>query len=56
MKIYIKRKEKEEETKMNLWDAFTNHLDSIYFPGATDSLDKQTLAFEYENFKACYIP
>ena len=55
MKIYIKRKEKEEETKMNLWDAFTNHLDSIYFPGATDSLDKKTLAFEYENFKACYI-
>ena len=37
--------------KNNLWDAFKDHIDSIYFPGASELLDRQTLAFEFNNFQ-----
>lgn len=33
------------------WDSFVVHFDSLYFPGASELLDKQTVAFEYERFK-----
>ena len=36
--------------KLNLWDAFVNHLDSLYFSGASELLDNQTIAFEYDSF------
>jgi hypothetical protein len=42
------------EEKNNLWDAFIDYLENTYFPGASEVLDKQTIAFEYESFKACY--
>ena len=42
------------EEKNNLWEAFVNHLEQIYFPGASELLDRKTIAFEYEAFKACY--
>ena len=44
----------EEQVKTNIWDAFTDYLDSIYFPGASDILDTQTIAFEYDSFKNCF--
>ena len=42
------------EEKNNLWDAFIDYLENTYFPGASEVLDKQTIAFEYEAFKNCY--
>lgn len=45
---------REQTEKTNLWDAFTTHLETLYFPGASELLDRQTLAFEYEAFKQCY--
>jgi hypothetical protein len=41
---------KNRDEKQNVWDAFVNHLDQLYFPGAEDFLDRQTLAFEYEAY------
>lgn len=41
---------KKRDEKQNLWDAFINHLEQLYFPGAAEVLDRQTLAFEYETF------
>lgn len=41
----------EQQVKTNLWDAFTDYLENIYFPGASDLLDTQTIAFEYETFR-----
>ena len=45
---------KDPIEKTNLWDAFTNHIDSIYFSGASDQLDNQTIKFEYESFKTYF--
>ena len=45
---------KEQTEKTNLWDAFVNYLDSTYFPGASELLDTQLIAFEYEIFRDIY--
>ena len=45
---------KAQREKINLWDSFVNHLESIYFSGAAELLDSQTIAFEYQAFKDCY--
>ena len=42
------------EEKNNLWDAFVDYLENTYFPGASELLDTQTIAFEYEAFRSCY--
>jgi hypothetical protein len=52
MKSKLYKNSREE--KNNLWDAFVNHLEQIYFPGASELLDTKTIAFEYESFKKCY--
>ena len=49
-----KNRREEEKTRTNLWDAFVNHLEITYFPGASETLDTQLIAFEYEAFKNCY--
>lgn len=30
----------------NLWDAFVNHIENTYFPGASEVLDKQLIALK----------
>lgn len=52
MKSY--RYNRIEKQTDNLWDAFVDHIDSVYFSGASELLDKQTLAFEYSQFKNDY--
>ena len=49
-----KNSREEQKQKTNLWDAFVNHLEITYFPGASEILDTQLIAFEYESFKNCY--
>jgi hypothetical protein len=49
-----KNSREEQKVKTNLWDAFTDYLETAYFPGASELLDTQTIAFEYEAFKQCY--
>jgi hypothetical protein len=52
MKSYsYKNSSQELNEKTSLWDAFTNYLDTIYFPGASELLDIRLIAFEYESFK-----
>lgn len=46
---------REEELKADFWDPFVDHIESIYFTGASELLDKQTLAFEYDHFKNDYL-
>ena len=45
----IERKQLIEMT--NLWQSFVSHLESLYFSGAAELLDQQTIAFEYEHFR-----
>ena len=54
MKTYRKNS-REETLKTNLWDAFVNHIESIYFTGASELLDRKTLTFEFESFKKDFV-
>ena len=49
-----KNSREEQKERTNLWDAFVNHLENTYFPGASEMLDTQLIAFEYEAFQKCY--
>jgi hypothetical protein len=52
MKSYSYKNSRQElNEKTSLWDAFTNYLDTIYFPGASELLETNLIAFEYEAFK-----
>ncbi len=42
---------KKQWEQVNRWDSFINHIDSLYFSGAAELLDKKTIAFEYEHFR-----
>lgn len=51
MKTYRKNTAAEDQDKrQNLWEAFTQYLDSIYFEGAADLLDKELVSFEYNQY------
>lgn len=53
MKSYRYKISREEDQITKIWDAFVNHIVSIYFSGASELLNQQTLAFEYESFRNC---
>ncbi|MDX8339066.1 hypothetical protein SLH46_07715 [Draconibacterium sp. IB214405] len=54
MKSYRNNHSKEDWQLTNIWDAFVDHVDSIYFAGASELLDKRTLAFELDSFTTYY--
>ena len=55
MKSYALKTNSQKLTeKTSLCDAFITHLESFYFPGASELLDKQLVAFEYEIFRDIY--
>ncbi len=47
--------QQQQNNQPSLWDAFINYLDTTYFPGASETLETKLIAFEYEQFKNCYI-
>ena len=49
--LLYKNSQKEMNQTINILDAFSDYIDSIYFPGASELLDTQLIAFEYEAFK-----
>ena len=55
MDSYRNKNSREDRQLTNTWDAFVNHIESIYFSGAADLLDRQTLAFEFKQFKNNYV-
>ena len=54
MKSLKNKNSRKEDQKTTLWDAFVNYLESTYFPGASELLDTELIAFEYESFRQCY--
>ncbi len=40
----------DQDKRQNLWEAFTQYLDSIYFEGAAELLDKELVSFEYNQY------
>ena len=52
MKTYsVKKRTRNVNETAPIWDAFTNYLENVYFPGALELLEKELIAFEYEAFK-----
>ncbi len=52
MKTYLVKSTKRELNETtSVWDAFKDHLENIYFPGALELLAKDLIAFEYEAYK-----
>jgi hypothetical protein len=45
---------KVNERVLSLSDAFSDYMDDNYFPGASEEMDADTVAFEYENFLNTY--
>jgi len=53
MKPYqLKLAEKNQEIH-TVWEAFVEYLETVYFEGAADELDKELLEFEYESYEIC---
>jgi hypothetical protein len=44
----------EKQNRLNLWDAFTDYLETTYFPGATELLETELIAFEYNAYVEAY--
>ena len=55
MNPYIEDHNRKELLSINKWEAFVDHIESIYFQGAPEVLDKSTLAFEYESFNSYHL-
>jgi hypothetical protein len=54
MTVTYQKQEGKFQKVVDIWDEFIDHLDSIYFPGAAETLSKEQIAFEYENYKENY--
>ncbi len=54
MTIYTKTEKEERINTTNTYAAFQDHINSIYFDGASEVLEPELLAFEYNNFKQNY--
>ena len=50
MRFYTKKQKEEVQTETNNYDSFVNYLDSVYFSGASEVLETELIAFEYENY------
>ena len=54
MKTYtLKSVAKNQETN-TVWALFIEYLETVYFEGAADELDKELVEFEYKSYKSCY--
>jgi|GEM_PF-1442684 len=42
------------EIRPTLWEEFIQYLDTIYFEGAAELLDKELVSFEYNAYLSCY--
>lgn len=46
----IKPAAEDQGNRTTLWEEFTQYLDSIYFEGASEVLDKELISFEYNQY------
>jgi len=54
MKTYrLKSAAVDQENSTNLWEAFVNYLESVYFEGAAELLGKELVSFEYNAYLSC---
>ena len=46
--------QQKENQEYQLMDAFSEFLSENYYPEAIESLDRETINFEFAEFKHCY--
>ena len=49
--LFYKNSEEEMNQTINILDAFSDYIDSIYFPGASEVLDPELLSYEFSKFR-----
>jgi hypothetical protein len=49
--LLYKNSQEEMNQTINILDAFSDYIDSIYFPGASEVLDPDLLTFEFSKFR-----
>jgi hypothetical protein len=54
MKTYTSKSAKDNQDNSSVWEAFTEFLNSVYFEGASESLDPELIQFEYAAYLSCY--
>ena len=54
MKTYSLKSAAGTQENNNVWDAFVNYLETVYFEGAAETLEPELVNFEYEAYKSCY--
>ena len=54
MKTYSTKSAAKNQESITVWDAFVNYLETVYFEGAAEELDRELVNFEYEAYKSCY--
>jgi hypothetical protein len=54
VKTYSLKSTAKNQDTNTVWDAFVDYLETVYFMGAADELDKELVEFEYESYRICY--
>jgi hypothetical protein len=54
MKTYTSKSSAAEQEANTVWEAFVSYLETVYFEGAAEELDRELVNFEFEAYKSCY--
>jgi len=54
MKTYTSKSAKQDQDNNSVYEAFVEYLNSVYFEGAAETLDKELINFEYAAYLSCY--
>ena len=54
MKTYTSKSAKQDQDNTSVYEAFVEYLNSVYFEGAAETLDKELINFEYAAYISCY--
>ncbi len=54
MKTYTSKSAKDDQSNSSVWESFTEYLNTVYYEGASESLDPELIQFEYSAFLSCY--
>lgn len=54
MKTYTLKTAAQINETNTVWEAFVEYLNSVYFEGAADELDRELIDFEYQSYLECY--
>ena len=54
MKSYTSKSAKDNQDNSSVWESFTEYLNTVYYEGASESLDPELISFEYAVYLSCY--